>query len=94
MTPLHLAAYPEMVEILVENGASLDARDSGGGSPLHTAAEHPELIDVMEKLLQLGADVNARDTGGRTPLDVARSREENDKVELLGRYGGRGGNAP
>lgn len=92
-TPLHLAAYPEMAEILATNGADLESRDLSGSTPLHAAAEHPDLIDVMEKLLQLGADVNARNNSGLTPLDIAESREEFDKIELLIRYGARRGTA-
>ncbi|MEZ0471992.1 ankyrin repeat domain-containing protein [Luteimonas salinilitoris] len=93
ITPLHLAAYPEMVEILVRSGAQLEARDARGRTPLHTATEHPEGIDVMEKLLQLGADANARDDAGEAALDFANAREEGDKVELLMEFGARSGNA-
>lgn len=87
VTPLHLAAYPEMVEILVANGARLDARDSNGNTPLHAVTEHPELIDVMEKLLKLGADPNARNHDGASALDLASERQEQDKVDLLMRHG-------
>ena len=81
-----------MAEILVAHGADLEARDSAGSTPLHAAAEHPELADVMEALLELGADVNAVDNSGLTALDIAVAREEDEKVELLESYGARSGN--
>jgi ankyrin repeat protein len=92
-TPLHLAAYPEMAEILVTSGAVIEARDSRGYTPLHAATEHPELIDVMEELLRLGADVNAKSRSGLTPLGIAKSREEDEKIELLKSYGALDGDA-
>ncbi len=93
VTPLHLAAYPEMAEILVRNGANLEARDASGATPLLSATEHPELIDVMEKLLELGADVHAQDDSGQNAMDIALALEEDDKVEVLGSFGGRSADA-
>lgn len=91
ITPLHLAAYPEMVELLVRHGADLEAREAGGRTPLHIITEHPEGIDVMEQLLEFGAMVNAKDGSGQTALDIAHAREEQDKVELLLASGGKHG---
>src|SRR5262245_42201446 len=52
ITPLHLAAYSEMVELLVNHDADLEARDRDGKTPLQLASEHPELLDVMQKMLE------------------------------------------
>lgn len=87
ITPLHLAAYPEMVAILLKHGADLEARENGGGTPLHIHSENPETLDVMAALLEHGANVNARDQGGKTALDTASAREEGDKVALLLEFG-------
>ncbi|MDO5609650.1 MAG: ankyrin repeat domain-containing protein [Pseudomonadota bacterium] len=88
ITPLHLAAHPEIVDILLANGANLEARSAIGRTPLHVATEHPESNDVMASLLRHGADVNAIDTYGLTPLDFAYEREDQDKADLLRKYGG------
>lgn len=87
VTPLHLAAYPEMVRILVQNGANIEAREAGGGTPLHLASEHPEALEVMRELLSLGADANAKDNSGETALHTALAREEQEKVALLLSFG-------
>ena len=87
VTPLHIAAYPEMVRILVKYGADIEAREDGGGTPLHLQSENPEGLEVMRELLTLGADVNAKDSAGETALDTAFAREENDKVHLLLSFG-------
>jgi len=88
ITPLHLAAYPEMVAILVEHGADLEAKEDGGGTPLHIASENPDAFDVMQKMLELGAQVNAKDNAGQTALDTAIARGETEKIELLRAHGG------
>ncbi|HEX7715342.1 MAG TPA: ankyrin repeat domain-containing protein [Bacillota bacterium] len=87
ITPLHLAAWPEMAEFLITSGADLEARTHGGDTPLMVMAAETESEDVMEVLLEAGADVNARNNQGRTAYDIAKAREETDKMKLLKRYG-------
>src|SRR5262249_47009391 len=59
----------ETVKILLQSGASLEAKDSQGKSPLHIAARHYSA--VVELLLQHGADVHALDDDDTTPLIYA-----------------------
>ena len=69
-TPLHEAAESgdlAAVEALTASGADLEARDSDGQTPLHSAADPA----VVEALVAAGADVEARSTTGRTPLHSA-----------------------
>lgn len=79
-TPLHLLAasgrYPVLypiVDLFVEAGADINARDNDGQTPLHKAVscEEPSL-DFIRTLLQRGADAKARDNDGNTPEDLAR----------------------
>ena len=87
ITPLHLAAYPEMVELFVRHGAGVDVRAKDGRTPLLVQAAEAEGLDVMEALLKLGADANAKDDRGQSALDIAKAREEEEKVKLLMGYG-------
>jgi len=87
ITPLHLAAYPEMVELLVRRGADINVRSNDGRTPLFVQAAEAEGIEVMEVLLKLGADAKATDKRGESALDFAKGREEENKVELLRKYG-------
>ena len=55
---------PEIVRILVEGGANVNARCIYGLTPLH----HAGSLEIAVFLVEHGADVNARDNYGRTPL--------------------------
>lgn len=69
--PLHYAALygsPESVQILLHAGASPDARNSGGVTPLIYAATDAAKARMM---LAGGADVRASSRQGRTALHVA-----------------------
>ena len=67
---LHLANGPQMAQILLDNGAQLEARDKGGMTPLHRAAWTANTA-LTAFYLEKGADIDARDNNGKTPLDLA-----------------------
>jgi uncharacterized protein len=83
IAPLHLAAWPQMVELLVSRGANIDARDETGRTPLIVHAEEAEDCGVMAALLRLGADADAADEDGNSALSIATDREELDKIQLI-----------
>jgi ankyrin repeat protein len=61
-TPLHLAAengHRDMVKLLLDNRADIEARDSEGMTVLHRAARFGQR-DCVEELLSAGASVDAR----------------------------------
>ncbi len=67
-TLLHYAAnrgYPDVVLLLLEKGASINARDDEGGTPLHEAMRYHR-DKVARQLIEKGADVNLRDKEGKT----------------------------
>lgn len=55
------------VQALVAEGADVNARDAGGWSGLHFAAQNND-VAAIKLLLGAGADVNAQDSHGNTPL--------------------------
>ncbi|XP_074871808.1 ankyrin repeat and SOCS box protein 6 [Carettochelys insculpta] len=71
-TALHIAVLrnqPDMVELLVRQGADINRRDRiHESSPLDLASEEPERLPCLQRLLELGADVNAADKNGKTAL--------------------------
>ncbi|KAM5146278.1 ankyrin repeat and SOCS box protein 6 isoform 1-T3 [Mantella aurantiaca] len=71
-TALHIAVLrnqPDMVELLVQNGADINKRDRiHESSPLDLASEEPERLPCLQRLLDLSADVNAADKNGKTAL--------------------------
>ena len=76
-TPLHKAARygrVDLCQILVDNGADVNARTTAGTTPLHWAAEEG-YYKVVQFLLENGANVNSKNVNGDTPLSYALERE-------------------
>jgi ankyrin repeat protein len=74
VAPLHSAVAAnrlDLVELLLSNGADVQARDTSGITPLHTAAATGNR-EIRDRLLTAGADVEARTNDGKTPPDLAR----------------------
>ena len=93
LAPLHYAAgygYKEIVELLIAEGADVDAKTTTGGTPLFNAVgSHKE---ITELLLAAGADVNAQVvpgphvfTVGDTALDFSGTSEI---IDLIRKHGG------
>ena len=61
----------EIAQLLLQNGADVNAISKNGSSPLHVAIEESNLhVDIVKLLLENGADVHAR-KNGETPLCLA-----------------------
>jgi len=79
-TPLMLNARDlQVAEILVANGASVNAQAKDGFTPLLNA----ETIELTRFLLEHGADPFAKDLNGETALDWARKMHQKDQAALL-----------
>ena len=78
-TPLLWAArfgQSQVAELLIAEGADVNAKNVVGQTPLHLAAgaSHKEIIEL---LIAAGAEVNAKTKRGETPLDLA---EDDPKI--------------
>ena len=69
-------------ELLLARGASPDARDRSGATPLHRAALSLN-TGFITQLVASGADVEAKNRDGRTPLMVAATHCYYWNVEAL-----------
>jgi len=69
--PLHNFKLKEVGDLLIKNGANLNAKTNKGQTPLHTAALLSHFKQA-EFLVSNGANVNAIDYSGQTPLDFAK----------------------
>ena len=70
------AGHTTCIHELMALGASINARDASGGTPLHLAAEynHPGCLEAIIKIY--GASINARDSYGDTALHRAARRKQ------------------
>lgn len=85
-TALHAAAAGAAVatlRILLASGIDPDVRDAGGNTALHVAAANGA-VPCVDALLDGGADREAKNERGETPADIARQRDEDEVVEILG----------
>ena len=84
-TPLHYAAFAnacEVAEVLLQNGADVNAKAENGGTPLHYVAL-ANACEVAEVLLRNGADVNAKGDNGDIPLHNAAFANACEVAEVL-----------
>jgi ankyrin repeat protein len=84
-TPLIIAAYndqPEIVSLLLKNGAAVDAQDAAGNTAL-MGASFKGYIKVAEQLLAAGADVNLCNTQGAPALTFAATFGRLEIARLL-----------
>jgi ankyrin repeat protein len=87
-TPLHSSVQRrrrEIVKLLLDSGAEVNAVNRWGQTPLHYACVCRQK-EIVEVLLDSGADVNIRDKNGHTAVALASSPKgtaNKDIVELL-----------
>jgi len=91
-TLLHIASYNgevEVVQLLLECGANINARNKEGHTPLHRVLVKLEdgartsFFDTIQLLLDHGADVDALDDAQSTPLHVASKYGSAKATRLL-----------
>jgi ankyrin repeat protein len=83
--PLHYAATAgsvEIIELLLEQSAFIDAESPNGTTPLMMAAMYGS-PDAVKLLLDEGADLAMKNQQGLTALDFARRGSRPDSVKLI-----------
>jgi ankyrin repeat protein len=63
------ADQSDLVELMLEHGADVQATDANGTSPLLLAASQGE-TEIAHSLIKRGADINHTDQNGSTPLSA------------------------
>lgn len=74
--------FADVVQVLIDSGANIEAAISYGVRPLMLAAGYGETA-VVEALLKAGADVLAKNEGGFTALMMVKQKHYVDVVNLL-----------
>ena len=75
----------ETVQLLIQHGADVTARDDTHSTPLHLASSKM-CTETVDLLIEHGSDVNAKDANQSTPLHLAASSQlklEGTIVRLL-----------
>lgn len=83
-TPIQVAAsagHAEIIRVLVEHGADLDAADSMFGTPLQRAVERNH-TDAALALIEVGSTLEAK-WGKKTLVQIARSNKNKVLVDAL-----------
>lgn len=86
-TPLHIAArygHTEIVRLLVDQGADVNAVAINGFTPLHVCANNAQ---IAELLLAAGAEPSIKDNFGSTVLQSAATYRKRELVDALLKHG-------
>jgi uncharacterized protein len=84
-TPLHYAAtggHLEIMALLLDQNAYIDAASPNGTTPLMMAAEYGS-ADAVKLLLDAGADPSLKNQLGLTAIDFAHRASRDDSAELI-----------
>ncbi|KAF5120884.1 Histone-lysine N-methyltransferase EHMT1 [Metarhizium anisopliae] len=74
--------HDAVAQLLVDNGADVEAKDENGRMPLSWAAENWNGEATVKLLLEKGADIEPKDEDGRTPLWLAAEKGRKAIVKL------------
>jgi ankyrin repeat protein len=84
-TPLHYAAtggHIELIQLLLEESAYIDAESPNGTTPLMMAARYGS-AKATQLLIDEGADLQVKNQLGLTALDFAKQGNRPDALEII-----------
>ena len=77
---------PEVLALLIDNGAEVDEKNKFGETALMNAARWGHPLNAAF-LIDAGADINAKTKSGETALEFATYSHHKEVVELLKMHG-------
>jgi hypothetical protein len=93
-TPLHIMAQHrssyDCLELLIVEGANVDAQDNDGLTPLMNAVHHPQAMmrkDVIYGLAH-NSDTSIKNKEGKTAYDIAKENNVTGSRIMGGGFGG------
>ncbi|XP_065583924.1 26S proteasome non-ATPase regulatory subunit 10-like [Artemia franciscana] len=89
-TPFHLTVISgdlEVIEMVLDKDADVNARDIYGKNPLHLAASSRCSQTVVECLLKFGAHFNIRNNNGESPINLVALYGHPKIIEYLLKLG-------
>lgn len=90
-TPLHFAVGTsglDIVSLLLEHGAEIDAPDDRGRQPLYRLGSNPNgQSQIVDVLVASGADIGSQDHLGWTPLHTLARAGNPEIIEAMLRHG-------
>jgi ankyrin repeat protein len=78
----------QIVEILIENGADVNAKLPDGTTAIHIATR-AGIKDMVEILIAKGANINEKSGELESPLGVAIMQDQEEIADLLRKHGGK-----
>lgn len=82
-TPIFAIQSKKMAQLLINNGANINIRDTSSGKTILFNFIRRGNLDLVELLIENGADINIKDKSDSTPLFSAISKKREDMIRLL-----------
>ena len=81
-----MAGYPTVADLLIQNGANMEARNNKGFTPFIMASVNGDTL-IMDLLFRHGVDIYATNNAHYNALDLSISSNQPDAAKYLLRIG-------